>query len=262
MDARAALLLGNVDRDASQWQRAVLASGGYVGSTQLALVSALIRNLKQGGVWSSLDRLWIFASENSTQALTDVVARASATATNSPTFTASRGYAGNGSSQYIDTNFNASSAGGLYTQNSAHLSVWVETAQNTNARVCYIGNDFGATFSLIGQLNNTTGEMGLQGSGSMGAAFGTRTGFWCVRRSASNASATFQNAVSFATTATASNAIPNANVTVLCNNTVGTKSNYSDGRTASASIGGVLNDAQQTAFYAAMRAYMTAVGVA
>jgi hypothetical protein len=70
--------------------------GGALSNSELRLVSNLIRGLKTDGVWSSLDRLWLFAAENSTQALTDLVARSSATATNSPTFTANQGFAGNG----------------------------------------------------------------------------------------------------------------------------------------------------------------------
>ena len=63
----------------------------HVSSTRRTLVDALIRGLKTDGVWSKLDRLWLFAAENATSALVDVKEGRLATAVSSPTFTTDRG---------------------------------------------------------------------------------------------------------------------------------------------------------------------------
>src|SRR5262249_57621708 len=98
------------DGDTLAWQSAVQGAGGAVGYAQLGFVDRLIFDLKAANVWAGLDRLWLFAAENSQQALIDLVARAGATAVNSPTFTATRGWQGNGTSSYLHSHFNPPTA--------------------------------------------------------------------------------------------------------------------------------------------------------
>jgi hypothetical protein len=96
--------------------------------------NTLVTALKSAGIWSKLDVLWVFATNNSNNATLNWITPAShqCTLVNAPTFTASAGFKGNGTSSYLDTNFNMSTQGVKYVQNDASRFVWVRTALVTN----------------------------------------------------------------------------------------------------------------------------------
>ena len=105
-----------------------LPSGG-----KQTLQNDLVVALKAAGVWSKLDLLYVFATDgDSDYATLNFVAPSSfqATKTNSPTFTADEGFAGDGISAYLDTNLNALTDTTNYTQNDASFGVyaWNEIA--------------------------------------------------------------------------------------------------------------------------------------
>lgn len=246
-----------LDPDALAWARTAGASAG-----QRQRVSTLIRALKKAGVWTSLDRLWLFAAENSTQALTDLVARAGATLPVAPTFTANRGYQGNGSSQYIDTGFNATSGSPRYARNDAHMSVWVQAADSVGSAAALIGNDFtnyglltynSATEIVSGGINSSA-PFNIGGGAAM-------TGHVLMQRTGANAQATYKNGSQLATDASASVAVANNTFFVLAVNSPGA-ANFSNSRIAAASVGASLSAGQITALNAALNAYMTSVGAA
>lgn len=116
---------GVKDPDALAWGTAV---GLLSTDPRLALIETLIVTLKTAGVWTVFDRLWLFAAQNSTQALTDLVTRSVATAVNTPTFTADRGVTGNGSTSYINTNYDPTVNGVNFTQNAGHIAHYTNLA--------------------------------------------------------------------------------------------------------------------------------------
>lgn len=86
---------------------------------QQLLQNQLLVDLKAAGVWSKLDTFAVFATDgNSDFALIDWKMLTQYTAVNSPTFTTNSGFNGNGTSAYIDTNFDIST-GSNYTLNDA-----------------------------------------------------------------------------------------------------------------------------------------------
>src|SRR5690606_35810663 len=88
------------------------------------LINTTITNLIAAGLWPKLDVLYLLAAADEQAARLNWKnpGTFTCTAVNSPTFTADRGFAGDGSTSYLDTNFNISSASGrLYEQNSAHI---------------------------------------------------------------------------------------------------------------------------------------------
>jgi hypothetical protein len=87
---------------------------------QQALQNQLVVDLKAAGVWSKLDTFAVFATDgNSDFALIDWIRLTQYTAVNSPTFTTNVGFSGNGTSAYIDTNYNPNTQGVNYTLNNA-----------------------------------------------------------------------------------------------------------------------------------------------
>lgn len=80
----------------------------------------LITDLKAGGIWSKLDTFAMFANDGGSDfGLIDWKRLALYTAVNSPTFTINEGFTGNGTSSYIDTNFNPATSGTNYLLNDA-----------------------------------------------------------------------------------------------------------------------------------------------
>jgi hypothetical protein len=95
---------------------------GYTlpSASQQLLQNQLLVDLKNGGIWAKLDTLAVFATDGDEDfALIDWKRLSQFTAVNSPTFTTNVGFSGNGTSAYVDTNFNPSTSGVNYTLNNA-----------------------------------------------------------------------------------------------------------------------------------------------
>jgi hypothetical protein len=87
---------------------------------QQILQNQLVLALKTGGIWNKLDTFAVFATNGNIDfALIDWKRLTDYTAVDSPTFTTNQGFTGNGTSSYIDTNFNPSTSGVNYTLNNA-----------------------------------------------------------------------------------------------------------------------------------------------
>ena len=103
---------------------------GYTlpSSGQQILQNQLVVDLKAGGIWSKLDTFAVFATDGDSDfALIDWIRLSQYTAVNSPTFTTDEGFQGDGTSSYVDTNYNPATSGVNYTLNDASISVWNNT---------------------------------------------------------------------------------------------------------------------------------------
>lgn len=93
---------------------------------QKLLQNQLLIDLKDSGVWNKLDTFANFATDGSSNfALIDWKRLSLLTAVNSPSFTTNEGFMGNGTSSYIDTNFNPATEGVNYTLNDASRYAYV-----------------------------------------------------------------------------------------------------------------------------------------
>lgn len=216
--------------------------------------------LRADGVYQGLDRLWIFAQPTAAQARIDLIAGASATINNAPTFTANRGYTGDGLAAYVDTNFNPSTAGGHYTQNSASYGLWV------------YNDPGGAIGEPMGNDDNNWTIIQFRAAGAIQAGINqtlspplwtpaARTGLTALDRTGASAMAAYNNGVSSATGSGASTAPVSRNFTVLGANSSSGVVNFSTAGVSAAFLGGALGSAGQAALYNRLRTYMTAVGV-
>jgi hypothetical protein len=110
-DSNAALALvtgggGSLDPDTQALVTYLTGLGVTPSAADQGYYNTLITSLKSAGVWSNLDVYWVFGVSNATAALVNIVNPGTFTATlhNAPTFTAYRGFTGNNSNAYIDTN--------------------------------------------------------------------------------------------------------------------------------------------------------------
>lgn len=102
---------------------------GYTApsASQQTLQNTLVTDLKTAGVWDKLDLFYVFATDGDSDYATlnwKAPSSHQATKVNSPTFTANSGFAGDGSSSYLDTNYNPATSGTNYTLNDASISIW------------------------------------------------------------------------------------------------------------------------------------------
>lgn len=84
--------------------------------------NTLLTSLKSTGVWAKLDVFYVFAQDGGSAFGTLNWKNPNAnqsTLVNAPTFVSNGGFTGNGTSSYIDTNFNPATQGVQYTQNNA-----------------------------------------------------------------------------------------------------------------------------------------------
>jgi hypothetical protein len=247
------------DPAAYTWATAVIGDGGTVSNGRKFLVSNLIKGLKTDGVWTKLDRLWLFAAENSQSALRDLVAASAATATSSPTFTTDRGYTGNGSSSYINSNFTPSTAGGLYAQDSACCGAWCSILSGTG------NNLFGASNgTFLGIYDTSTDWIGQINSSGNTSGFTRSTGLITLTRTGpgSTDGGIFLNGTNKGGISNRNGTILSNSIAFLAYNSTGTPIQFSSAQIAAGVIGGGLSDANVANFYARLRTYMTAVGVA
>jgi hypothetical protein len=94
--------------------------------------NTLLIALKDAGVWSKLDTFANFATDGSSQfALIDWKRLVQYNASTSPTFTTNEGFMGNGTSSYIDNNFNPATSGSNYTLNNASRYLYMYMASGT-----------------------------------------------------------------------------------------------------------------------------------
>jgi hypothetical protein len=253
------------DSDAATYFAAVVTAGGAaLDIAHKVAIHTLVSGLKTDSLWTRLDRLWLFANQHATAALLDVKGLDTATAVNSPTFTADQGYAGNGTSSYINTTYNASTDGSAYTQNSAHIMVYDRTSRTSSAGLpvltgAYNGsttyssiepNPGGTAYFLMNDLTalTATGPANVQGA-------------WITTRTSNVATAGYRNGSSFASTgASSSVSIPNFAFYVGARNNNGTADSFTSDQIAVFTAGASLDATQAANLNTRIEAYMDALG--
>lgn len=227
-----------------------------------AQINDLIVALKDGGVWSKLDALYVMAAADAQAARQNWIAdQYNLTAVSSPTFTADRGYQGDGAASYLGTGLTPGS--GQFALNSAHMAFWSRTD---------ISN---ATVSLGARTASTTGQSLIQpnNGGSMsgrlnqdvigtGVAVTSTQGLIAVNRSGASAKEYYRNGASLGTGNAVSTSMPTVPFFLLALNSGGSPANYDTRQQSAASFGAALTAQQHADFYTSLNTYMQAVGAA
>jgi hypothetical protein len=249
-------------------------TSGLNGTHQQAYCN-LINGLVLDGVWSKLDVLYIFATQNSTTALLNLVSSSFSGVLTSvqPSFNADRGFTGvdAATNVYILTQFNPVTATSpQYVTNSCHASIWAATnVISSSSGGCFIGG------GPVGQTANTTSLFprysdgnayfrinDSSASGSQGAS-STSVGHWVASRTGASTSTGYHNGAVFGSPNATSGTITSQafNVCSYGQSGANTGSSGSAAQISMASLGGGLTATDVTNLYNRLRAYMTAVGV-
>lgn len=233
--------------------------------TRKALINGLILSLKSGGVWTKLDVFYGLAAHAAQAARLNWKNPAqSATAVNSPTFTTDRGYAGDGSSSYLDTGYIPSAGSG--TTNSASLGVWANAGDDTAADVRLAGCADASQATHIAPRFTGDVMRGRVNSGttsSSTASSTTRLGSSTVSRTSATGISFYRNGVVVgAEVAVAPVGRPTTAMYICGFNSNGAFGTAGNNRIALAWAGQGLSAGEISAAYAACNTFLSSIGAA
>lgn len=235
-------------------------------STRQGLLSSAFVSLKASTAWAKLDRLYTIGGSSQASCLNwKNPAVGALVPTNSPVFTADRGFKGTalGSTTggYLASTFTPSTAGGNWTQDSAHLGVYVRTAcsSTTSAQSAEIGVSSGPA-AYIFTKHATAGNIStaLDDATISSTAGGTPNGIghFCTSRTASTGYAKYHEAVAQASATITSTGLPTSTVSILR----ATTATYSDAEIFAAHWGGGLTATEVSDIRTALHTFGVAIG--
>ena len=254
--------LASADSDVQSWINTV--GPNNTNPIEVSILNTMVAAMKADGSWAKLDRLWIFALGTQAAALVDLVSRSTATLPVAPTFTAQKGFTGNGSSQYISTGYNPT-GGTHYALNDSCYGGWIQTNDSrTSGNPVYFGNNTSVTNSTnISRQSATQNNFCInQNAGTTNATMNPTTGIGLnhIDRTGSTAYALYQNGTSVGTGATATNAVSNTVMFALAGNDgAGNPTLFNNGVLASFFAGGSMGSTIAANFYADMHTALTAI---
>jgi hypothetical protein len=231
----------------------------FTSKPSAAIASAqdtMVRALVDGGVWDRLDVFYMFANENSgADNLINWVnpGTNNATAVSSPTWTSLEGYTGDGSADYIDTNYNPSTDAVNLSLNSYAYGVYIRNNVEENAGV--IGNSTARNYLYPRRVGDSQ-LCRINSSSNLAGSVADSRGLWIATRTASNARALYRNGASVDSDTDTPVSVDNANAFVLAISNAGTPADLSNYQVAVAFYGSGLGLSHVTALTNAVEVYM------
>jgi hypothetical protein len=233
------------------------------------LISDTIVALKAAGVWTLLDAVWFMAAHDEQASRLNWKAPASFTLSEQGviTFTADRGWQGNGTTGYLDTGWTPSVHGVNYKLNDASFGAYMRQHSGTNARTLMGARDLASgsssRMSILLTVTSTIARVNTGTNLNQASVGSIANGLNVARRSASNSQFVFRNGVSVATGSATSQGVPQfAFYIAATNNGADAVEEFDDRQFSFAYTGASMSEAQQLALYNNVQAYMTAVGAA
>ena len=227
---------GGFSTEALAWKANIVANGGTISDSVLAILDTnLFKPLVANGEWAKLDKLHLYAGVDSAIAARTNMVNSSyyINPVSSPTWSNANGYVGNGSSSYLDLNYNPSVGGTLLTQNSATIAYGAKVtiydftrsfgARKTTATACSL-----AIFRLTNPASDAIANDNTD-LNNTNVVLNAITMFASQRTAASgtNCKASIIN-TNFTYATSASVAIPNLNLFQCARNQDGTANSFDE----------------------------------
>lgn len=232
-------------------------------ATRKIQIDNLIKSLKNKGIWSKLDVLYVFAAHTEQAALLNWVGDYSnATKVNSPTFTTDRGFAGNGSSSYLNSNYNTATQAVNLSQNSASIGIYSRTELASNVDDCGTAKTTATTGGLYVShraANNSSYWRSNTGT-TESTVITTSLGWKIVSRTASNSATIYQNTIAKETITTVSSTPVSLVTYIGATNVNGSPSGYSPRQFSAFFVGAGLDSASVVSIVNFFETYLDAVG--
>lgn len=216
-------------------------------------INTLVAALVAAGVWTKMGNLWVLAAHDAQAARTNWILPGTGdlSEVNSPTFTADRGYTGDGATSYL---VSSAALRSPYAQNSAHHAIWIGT------NVAESGMDAGAAGTQRIRARNTADQLVININAASNTTITGVTdsrGHVLSNRTGSTTGDVYKNGVDVGDiTTTTTTVTPNA--FRLCAGDIA----FSTKRLQAGHAGEKLTAQEVSDTYAALLAYMTAVGAA
>jgi len=217
------------------------------------LIDDAIDALIEAGVWTKLDALWVMAAKDSQAARLNWKSPSTYTlsAINSPTFTADTGYAGNGSSSYLDTTITPNTLSN-FAQNSGCVGIWCNT--NTAATTPEMGLASGASIRVTARTAGGNQQGRVNDTTSFSVAQASAIGHSVINRSGASAREMYRNGVSIGTDTTASASVSSSALYLLRE-----ASTYSARQISVAHIGSSLSSGEVSDLYTILNDYLSGI---
>lgn len=250
-----------IDPDVAIWAAQVVTNGGTVSSGRAAIVSYFVTALKSGGMWALTDDYLLLCAENAIQALTSLKQRRLAAVVAAPTFTTDRGYAFNGTSQYITTGFIPSTHAVAMTGSNMRIAVYERS--NNSGGTYSAGTIDSAQKNLLIIARSTANQvLGCNCTTTNSAStVASNQALSVVSRTAAGVFEGFYRGVSLGTVSPVNaTVLPTREIYVGCRNNVGVAANFRSATQGYLSVGASLTSAQEVLDYNAVQTFMTAIG--
>jgi hypothetical protein len=231
------------------------------GTTRKNHYATLIDGLVADSVWTRIQVLMIYAADIEANALINLKSSSHASINVSSTaFTADRGFTGDASADYLETNYVPSVAA---TQNDHALGAYILNNRTTAAFKWIMGTQTGGADGcgiaplwvgdvILSQINSTNNDT---------IAETTARGMTIASRTGAGATEMFRNGVSVQTGTDASTGLSTFEYFVLGMDADGGVSQATDDEVAAIVIGLGMNPTQAAAVSARINTYMTALGI-
>jgi hypothetical protein len=202
---------GSDDTDAAAYFAALTTAPS---SAERARVNALVTALKGAGLWALLDWLVLMAAETAQAGRVNLRKPSKLlTATNSPSFIANVGWAGDASSSYMDFGEAFQATGNLFAQNS-HCIGGLVTQQSSYSGIRFIYGNVANNPRNTMSVSNTSATGGYRAADSTDnivTATNTRNGHWTGVRPSSAVKRSYYNGALLAEVSLASTGLNTSN---------------------------------------------------
>ena len=247
-----------------------------VSEEQINLINTFVQDLKSGLTIESLsdffDTVWIIGGETKETSYKNLVKDAHhITTAAEPTWTALEGSRGNGSSQFLNTNYNPSTDGENFLQNNASFGCYIRTNINEDRADMGVISDSGGgnytalklTSRSIDNINYS--RINMKSADNMNFSSTDSRGMYIITRNGTLYTdvTIYKNktAPSISRTGTTSSyAKPNLNVYLCAVNEAGTAREFSTKQISFVYFGKHCTTAQRDVIVDAIEAYMDANG--
>lgn len=194
----------------------------FIIKPSAAIASAqntLVKSLVDSGVWVKLDTFYVLAGHTNANGESLInwfnPGTFNATAVNAPAFVALEGFTGDGTTSYIDINWDILNDSINYSLNSASYGAYARL--NKTEDKCLIGATSGSNFNdLFPKLSSGNAVNRINsGSESIGNATSDPRGMWIGSRTASNSLKLYHNKTIVGTGSIISTNLINRNLHIL-----------------------------------------------
>jgi hypothetical protein len=220
----------------------------------------LLRTLKQQNIWNQLDVFWVFATNGNNDFATlnwKLPTSNRCTRVSSPTFTANSGYDFDGSSSYLNSNWNPSTQATFFTRNDCSFGCHInEDLQEAGRSMGSTDSGGNGSFIVVRTATNRI-NVRINALTATNASNTNAIGFYQGVRDGASSEFVFKNGVQIDTDTTPSTVAPgNRNFYIGCNNANGTANQFTT-KTISMAFAGASMKALAYPFYQAWNEYFS-----